>query len=569
MFASERTPGDGGDGVSRIRLGSIQSVALLTGLMGAVNVASAVTPSLADRLTVLRTVLPLEVRSGSRLLAALAGFALLIMAQSLWRRKRAAWLMTLLLLFVSAVAHLLKGLDWEEATLAGALLLWLGMLRSRFTARSDRPSARQGLRVFVWAVLFTIVYGVSGFLFLDHHAQRAFGPILALKEMLRLFVDMGEPGLMPTGRYARSFVESIYGVAVGTVGFALVALLRPVVLRAPATVGERERARQIVHAQGRSSLARMCLFDDKAYWFSTGGSVVAFTVIGRVCLSLGDPIGPRDDADAAILGFRDFCAERDWQPVFVSTFPDYLLTYQTAGFYALNIGSEAIVDVQSFTLSGSDGKNLRAAVNRQKREGFSTKVHNPPHSAELIKALRVVSDEWLEERGGKELRFSLGWFDESYLQSGPVMAVRAPDRTLCAFANIISEYQNPEGTIDMMRHGVKAPPGTMDALFVALFEWTKTQGYDSFNLGLCPLAGVGEDKEDPVAERAVHFFYQHMNRFYNFKGLRTYKEKFRPHWEPRYLVYHGAASLPAVAFAVVRAEDGIDSLWKFRWPKTP
>jgi phosphatidylglycerol lysyltransferase len=549
------------------RLNPVHLVAVLTGLMGAVNVGSAITPSLAERLAVLGKFSPLEVRSGSRLAATLAGFALLIVAQSLWRRKRAAWWMTLLLLAVSAIAHLLKGLDWEEATLAGALILWIALLRSRFTARSDRPSVRQGLHVLLWAIVFTTVYGTIGFILLDHHAHRYAGPGKALLETFRLFADAGEPGLMPAGRYARSFVGSLYGVGIGTVGFALATLLRPVVLRTSANAAERERAQKIVEAHGHSSLARMCLFDDKAYWFSPGGSVVAFTVVGRICLALGDPIGPEDDIASVVAGFRDFCAEQDWLPAFVSTFPDYLNFYREAGFHALNIGSEAIVDVQSFSLAGNDGKNLRAAINRQKREGYRTEVCYPPHSPELLQGLRAVSDEWLQGRHGKELRFSLGWFDDAYLQSCPIMVIRGPDESICAFANITPEYQNPEGTIDMMRHRKTAPPGTMDALFIALFEWTKAQNYGTFNIGLCPLAGVGEAKDDPATERAVHFLYQHMNRFYNFKGLRAYKEKFHPRWEPRYLVYYGATSLPAVALALVRAEEGPYTLPPLPWCK--
>lgn len=136
------------------------------------------------------------------------------------------------------------------------------------------------------------------------------------------------------------------------------------------------------------------------------------------------------------------------------------------------------------------------------------------------------------------------------------MAVHGPDAGIIAFANIIPEYQARESTIDLMPRRRGAPPGTMDFLFVSLFEWARTQGYATFNLGLSPLAGVGETAADPTVERALHYIYAHLNQFYNFRGLHQFKDKFTPAWSPRYLVHPGLASLPAVALAIVSADAG-------------
>ena len=100
----------------------------------------------------------------------------------------------------------------------------------------------------------------------------------------------------------------------------------------------------------------------------------------------------------------------------------------------------------------------------------------------------------------------------------------------------------------------------MDFLFVSLLEWAKTQGYASFNLGLSGLAGIGEHPTDPSLERALHYVYEHVNQFYNFKGLHEFKAKFDPLWSPRYLIYPGMSSLPAVTIAMMRADAGTDLL---------
>jgi phosphatidylglycerol lysyltransferase len=100
----------------------------------------------------------------------------------------------------------------------------------------------------------------------------------------------------------------------------------------------------------------------------------------------------------------------------------------------------------------------------------------------------------------------------------------------------------------------------MDFLFVSLIEWAKAQGYATFNMGLSGLSGIGENPTDPTLERALHYIYEHVDQFYNFKGLHEFKAKYDPRWLPRYLIYPSAASLPAVAIAMLRADSGKDIL---------
>jgi phosphatidylglycerol lysyltransferase len=98
-------------------------------------------------------------------------------------------------------------------------------------------------------------------------------------------------------------------------------------------------------------------------------------------------------------------------------------------------------------------------------------------------------------------------------------------------------------------------------------KFFQKQGYDSFNFGLSALAGVGENPESRRLEKVLHYLYQHLNRFYNFQGLHAYKEKFRPHWQPRYLVYPSLTTLPDVVVALIRADSG-DRLIDYFKPET-
>jgi phosphatidylglycerol lysyltransferase len=531
--------------------------------MGVVNILSAVTPAFAYRLRLIDQFLPLIVRRSGRLSSSLAGFALLLLAGKLKQRKRVAWLLTIIVLIISAISHLIKGLDFEEAILATLLATWLLTAYSHFHAYSDPPSIKQGLKILFFALVFTLAYGVTGFYLLDRHFSVNFGFWQAVQQTIIMFTEFYDPGLQPVTSFGRFFADSIYIVGATTMGYALIMLVRPVFIYHPACNTEKVRAQKTVETYGRTALARYTLFDDKLYFFSTGGTVVSYVVKGRVALALGDPIGPENDCLKTILEFVKYCNRNDWQPVFYQTLPDYLKIYQSAGLNAICIGHEAIVNLTMFTLEGKAGKSLRTPVNRLTKLGFQSKMQEPPLSDILIHQLQAISDEWLTSVQSKEKRFSLGWFEREYIRNSQVMTITAADGDITAFANIIPEYQRNEVTVDLMRRRQYAEPGTMEYMFVSLFKWAKENGYDTFNLGLSALAGVGKGAKDPIVEKALFYIYEHLNQFYNFKGLHAFKTKFQPCWEPRYLIYPGPASLPSVLTAIVRADSGDDFFWKY------
>lgn len=386
----------------RLRVG-LWAAALLTALVGVVNLLSAVTPIVPERLNWLEPLLPFEVRAGGRLFSAVTGFMLLTLANNLLRRKRLAWLLAVGLLVVSMISHLIKGLDFEEALLSGVLLGQLWWMRDAFTAQSDRPSIAQGTRVLIVSLLFTLAYGSAGFFFLDRQYTQTFNWGEALLQTLALFFTGNNAGLQPTTRLGRFFIHSVYIIGAGTMLYSLWMLLRPVLFSEAATAAEQQQAKTIVEQYGCSSLARFALLSDKSYYFSPSGqSVVAFVPKGRGAIALGDPIGPITDRQEAITGFQHFCAHNDWYPAFYQTLPNDLALYKSQGFQVAKIGEEAIVDLKTFTLEGKAGRKLRAPVNKLKKQGEKVVFHSPPLSADLLQKLRTISDEWLSHMKGSE-----------------------------------------------------------------------------------------------------------------------------------------------------------------------
>lgn len=547
------------------RLGTLNVylLSIMTALVGLLTILSAGTPALAERLLILDEFVSTLIRQEATIATAVLGFALLILATSLWRRKRSGWLLTLVLLVVAAALHLLKGLDYEEALISLLLAGWLLALRPQFHARSDGPSVRRGLLLLVVSVAFTLLYGALGFTLLSEQFQQTTGLAAGFGQVVRLFTAPGSFALTPATPFGTYFIASIYTIMFITVASALVLLSRSVIVRDPATPDERTQAAQIVEAHGRSSVARMTLLEDKSYYFSPGGSVVAYVAKNGFALALGDPIGPPEDIDAAIAGFQAHARGNGWQAAFYQVLPDHLSRYQASGFKTLPIGQEATIDLETFTLAGRARKSLRQHYNRVKDRGYRAVVHQPPIDDDLYDTLSDISDEWLATVGGSEKQFSLGWFHEAYIRPVPVICVYDPDGEVVAFANILPEYQLNETTIDLMRYRSHMETGVMDFLFVSLFNWAKEQGYASFNLGLVALAGVGEKPDDPVVERGLHYLFEHLNQVYNFKGLYDFKNKFQPTWSTRYLIHPGLVHLPGLAVALVRADSGDDAIWTY------
>jgi phosphatidylglycerol lysyltransferase len=159
----------------------------------------------------------------------------------------------------------------------------------------------------------------------------------------------------------------------------------------------------------------------------------------------------------------------------------------------------------------------------------------------------------------------VGWFDESYVRDSEVVVIRSPQGSIVAFANLLSTTSLKEISIDMMRHRADMPHGSMDFLFLALLEEGKRRGFEQFSLGLSALSGLRQEPHAPALETAIEVVTSHLERFYHFQGLHAYKAKFRPVWEPRYLIYPSAQALPEVLLALVRADSG-DRLWDYLWP---
>jgi phosphatidylglycerol lysyltransferase len=298
------------------------------------------------------------------------------------------------------------------------------------------------------------------------------------------------------------------------------------------------------------TIAHLALLGDKRLLFhDTRPGFVMYSLSGRCAVAMGDPVGDPEAARDLVWDFRDLCDRAGLMPVFYQVRPDTLALYADIGLSLVKFGEEAMVDLRSWSLDGATHRNERNLLHRMDREGLSFEIVEDAAVPAILAELRQVSDEWLEAKNGREKGFSLGFFDEKYLLRFR-QAVFRRDGRIIAFANMLESGDGAELSVDLMRYRPDAPTGTMEALFLRLIEWGAGEGFERFNLGMAPLSGIEGGQAAPLWNRLAAMVYTHGGRFYNFQGLRRYKDKFHPRWEPRYIASPGGITLAQVLAAI-------------------
>ena len=321
----------------------------------------------------------------------------------------------------------------------------------------------------------------------------------------------------------------------------------------PKTASTRPDAQSLAEAEtilkqyGGSEFAHLLFLGDKfLLWSPDRKAFIQYGKIRDRLMALGDPCGDPNAFDAAIIAFRDYADRHDLTPCFYEVSETHMHRYHDAGFALFKLGETAVVELGAFTTAGKRGETLRHSVNRARRAGAEFELLDQPLGDALWPQLRAISDAWLEARGAAEKGFSLGNYDEAYLRRSPIAVVRVNEHVV-AFANLTPDYgSHAELSIDLMRYRPDAPPGTMDYLFVELIQYAQAQGYQYFNLGMAPLGGVGETRYARASEKVARLAFEYGKRFYNYKGLRSFKEKFHPQWRSAYLAYPVLTPLPTL-----------------------
>jgi lysylphosphatidylglycerol synthetase-like protein (DUF2156 family) len=285
--------------------------------------------------------------------------------------------------------------------------------------------------------------------------------------------------------------------------------------------------------------------NDKRYFWQPDNSFVAYKIVGPVAFALADPIAPRQLRAALVDEFVTWARARRLRPCFFPVPETSLPLYRDLP--NLKIGASALINIETFLEQTVKDKWWRWRKNRAIKKGYGYAISMPPHSAEMISAMRHVSEDWLTTGGHEERSFALGYFNEQYLQNCVVHYLKDTEGRLVAFCNQLPNFKAGQpATIDMLRYDSETNDA-MPFLIYRVIESVRTD-HKYFDLGFVPFA----DTDNPLytIARALS-----AGRF-SAKGLEQFKNKFDPEWQSTYLVYDGdLADLALIALNLERAME--------------
>jgi phosphatidylglycerol lysyltransferase len=512
--------------------------ALLLFCLGIVNIISVLTPALPERLKILHDFLLTDLVSFSNSFVLVAGLFMLVTASFMLRGLKSAWWVAVALTIISVFGHITKGIDYEEAIVAFLILVSLIVTRKEYNVRTNPRLSTIGWQVALLSMVAVVVFGTTGFYFLDpkhFHIDFNFGQ--SVKYSLLNFLLVGSRDLIAYDSFARDFIYMIRITGFISIGFLVISIVKPYFYRGNSSHEEFERAKELTGRFGKSSMDYFKTYSDKII-FAPGdiNAFISYKVTGSFAVVLEAPVAENDtEMKKCILSFRKYCFENSLREIYYRVPEEALPVFSEAGMKSLYIGQEGIVDLSTFTLEGGDKKSIRNAINKVIETGYKSNVYTPPVNDGVVQKLRAVSDDWLRDTGRKEILFSQGRFDESEIKGQVVIAAESQSDKIISFLNLIPDYSPDEATYDLLRKTHDAPNGIMDFMIIEMFKYFRTAGYKYLNLGFAPLSGIDDPHNFP--ERTMKFVYEKIGSFSHYRGQRDYKEKFKPVWKNKYLVY--------------------------------
>ncbi|WP_434096413.1 phosphatidylglycerol lysyltransferase domain-containing protein [Streptomyces mobaraensis] len=547
----------------------VGTVAAVIGLM---DIAAGVIPRFRfSKIHTLAEVLPGAVTQLAAAASIVVGILLLMLAHGLKRAKSRAWWAAVIVLPVGAAAHLVYRHSIVGAVFSLLLFAYLVRHRNAFTALPDPRSRWKALANFI------LMGGASfalGWVIVGSHPDQMVGDPPVLEQIEHVL--WGLFGFEGSIRYTGG-VDYVVGYSLGALGLLTVATtaflaFRPEYPAAVLTEEDEDRLRELLAKHGdRDSLGHFALRRDKSVVFSPSGkAAVSYRVVSGVMLASGDPIGDVEAWPGAIEKFMELAKRHSWTPAVngCSETGGEVWTRET-GLDALEMGDEAIVEVADFSLSGRAMRNVRQMVKRIERNGYTTKVRRVGDlSAEELAVVQKAAGAWRDTEEERGFSMALGRIgDPKDLDAIIATAHKdveegetAPFGDLRAMQHYVP-WGKDGMSLELMRRDRSADPGMNELLIVAFLQAAPELKIKRLSLNFAFFRSALERGSKlgagPVVriQRGVLIF---LSRWFQIESLYKFNEKFRPRWEPRFIVFPNSRDLPRIGFAMMQAEGFLE-----------
>lgn len=462
-------------------------------------------------------------------------FLLLGMARAIQLKQRKAYVPTLIILGIGVINTL-----WKEYTPSLAIFLVFVMI---CIVLSRKELYREKMQFSFESILLNMLMFGGAFLFymlvgilnrpVHHHHHHVPNGLLFPDQQVWLY---------------------------GLVGMIIAGIILMVMMRY-FTKGKdpfnhwdfpEKRIKNLINTYGGNEVSHLAYLKDKMIYIYQHDNedqlFIMYQIKADKIIIMGEPVGNQEYLKDAIKELVNLSDCYGYQLVFYEINAELTMLLHEYGFDFIKTGEEGFVRLDEFTLKGKKQRAQRALMNKFDREGYQFSIVQPPLSFNLMEELKAVSDSWLGNR--TEKGFSLGFFDEDYIQRAPVAIVRDKDGKLVSFATLMP-MQADTLSIDLMRHSKDAPSGIMDKIFIELYKYGQENGYRYFDLGMAPLSNVGSSKYSFIEERVAHFIYEYGYRLYGFQGLRAFKNKYANEWHAKYTTYRKRSSIAITMLQLV------------------
>ncbi|MFF3020553.1 phosphatidylglycerol lysyltransferase domain-containing protein [Streptomyces sp. NPDC057939] len=525
-----------------------------------------------------------------------AGFASglfsLLLAVTMGRRKRAAWILNLvvggLLLLALAVAAFAPctggeldfcypefrehAQNWVSLALTAAFVGALLLGRHEFYAKGDRSNPKLATAVGAVGLLVTSLIAALLVGATNTDADRADATFLArwrygVMRLITLAPDDKAYNAITTPGWVDVFINVMSMLLLLAVLFAAFRSRRAV---DPLTAEDEERLRTLLAKQGdRDSLGYFALRREKSViWSPTGKAAVTYRVVGGVSLASGDPIGDPEAWPGAIEPWLAEAREHGWVPAVMGASEEAGQIYARHGLDALELGDEAIVETAEFTLEGRAMRTVRQAYNRVKRAGYTVRIrrHADIPAAEM-EVLLERADDWRD--GATERGFSMALGRLGDPDDGQCVMLECTDGNGDLRAVLSFVPWGPKGlSLDLMRRDRDSENGLMEFMVIELLERSKEIGVTQVSLNFAMFRSVFERGSrlgaGPVLRmwRSLLSFF---SRWWQIESLYRANAKYRPIWEPRFMLFEKSSDLLRIGIAAGRAEGFLEAPGLPKW----
>lgn len=507
-------------------------LSIFTLIVGIILCLSVATPSILLRIKFLRRFVKKDVLVLARFITLTSGGLLILLSQGIKKSVKKSFYIAETVLLISVFSTLLKGLDIEESIITLILGIVMYIMKDGFTEKAIKFSTKYFANTIIKLSSVTVFFifisnSVRKVNFFSSHRKYSLQYLIENKKFILLYV-LFVLILSYLAQYTRT----------KKITFSKL------------TDEDFSKIGKFLDEYGGNEFSHLVYLNDKNVYFDKTNTVmIMYRPVQNSVIVLGDPIGKKDNFVEAINDFIIYCNEYHMNVCFYEINGENLELYCDQGFRFVKVGQDATLNLNEFSLVGKKNRTWRHVINNFDKGNYEFKVEEATDN--LLSQMKVVSDKWLGNKN--EMGFSLGFFDEDYLKRTKIACIYK-DNELLAFANLQPFYDNKTLSIDLMRYNRSNEDGLMDFIFIKLILWGQDNNFEKFYLGMAPLSKVGDKIYSNKKEKILNIVYNTQNKIYNFKGLRNYKDKFKPDWSNKYIAYTSDFNLPYILINVVNSK---------------